>query len=360
MKKYIIISTYPETGSKNIGDQLITTALIEAIKFVKGSNIIIDVVWREESWEKIKDKIRSSDAIIFACLAIRPNMSTKEYPYLSKLLELDIPMGIISSGTSLPVNYLDKGTYDYVNNETRSLLQELDKKSVFFSTRGYLTQGFCDNIGLNKSKFSGDIAFFNKNNKINPFNINVEIKKIVVSDPHYSIEFMGSFITLIEGLGVVFPNAEIIIALHGNDQLIINYAKENGIQYEEIYKRKDDGLNIYDDADLHVGYRVHAHVSSLKRGMYSYLLEQDGRGCDYGLTINKKLSVPSYRQPKSKLDKVLTKLGFSIDTVSKSPVNQILAMIKQDRNQGFNKFSGLEQQINYFSKSTTDNLNLLP
>ncbi|NAZ55358.1 hypothetical protein GL177_18780 [Vibrio toranzoniae] len=360
MKKYIIVSTYPESGSKNIGDQLITSALIDAIKFVKGSKVIIDVVYRAESWEKIENKFESADAIIFACLAIRPNMSVVEYPYLSKLLTLNIPLAVISSGTSLPVTPWRGSVYNYVSDDTKEQLLALDKKAFLFTTRGYLTQQFCEEIGMTNTMFSGDIAFFDCMNEVKSFKRNKDINKIIISDPHYAKEFLESFDTLVKRVMDSFPQAQVIIALHGDDPLIKGYANDNDIDYQEIYKNKDDGLKIYDDADLHIGYRVHAHVSSLKRGVYSYLLEQDGRGCDYGLTINRKISIPSYRNPKSKIDSLLLRLGCNKKTVSTSPAEQMIALVNQDKLFGFEKFIGLERQIETFSDLLLSSLKKLP
>lgn len=361
MKKYIIVSTYPESGSKNIGDQLITNALIDCIKYKKGGEATIKTVWRAANWHEVECDFKEADVIIFACLAIRPNMIDIEYPYIENLLKLDIPLAIVSAGTSLNVSIPKKGTFDYVNEKTKKMLIELDKKSLFFSTRGYLTQAFCRKLGLKNSRFSGDVAFFNSGNTVKKFESNKTINKVVISDPHYSTDYISSFNTLYLGVRELFPSAEIVIALHGNDPTIIKYAIENKIKYECIYEQKNEGLNLYDTADLHVGFRVHAHVSSLKRGMYSYLLEQDGRGCDYGLSIERKVSVPNYRYPKTYVQRVLSKLfSVNIKNVSDSPAEQIVAMIAEDQIHDFKKFNGLDVQISSFSESILEDINKLP
>lgn len=361
MKNYIVVSTYPESGSKNIGDQLITNALIDCIKYQKGAEVTIKIIWRAADWSEVEFDFKEADVIIFACLAIRPNMVDVEYPYIKNLLSLDIPLAVVSSGTSLDVSGIEKGMFDYVSEKTREMLIDLDKKSLFFSTRGYLTQAFCRKLDLKNSRFSGDVAFFNKKNTVSKFKSNQTINKIVISDPHYSLDYISSFNTLYLGIRELFPSADIVIALHGNDPTVIKYAIENNIKYECIYEQKNEGLNLYDSADLHVGYRVHAHVSSLKRGMYSYLLEQDGRGCDYGLSIERKISVPNYRYPKTYMQRLLSRLlCVNIKNVSDSPAEQIVAMISEDKSRGFNKFNGLDVQISSFSESILEDISKLP
>jgi hypothetical protein len=39
-----------------------------------------------------------------------------------------------------------------------------------------------------------------------------------------------------------------------------------------------DGFDVYDRSDLHVGYRVHAHLYATSRATVSYLVAEDSRG----------------------------------------------------------------------------------
>ncbi|MCW8328232.1 polysaccharide pyruvyl transferase family protein [Photobacterium sp. SDRW27] len=366
MKKYVIVSTYPETGSKNIGDQLITTALVNLLKFVKGDEISISTVWREQDWDEIKEELNNADAIIFACLAIRKSMHCKEYPYLDKIIELNTPVAVIAAGTSLDVTKSKESAYEDFSKETLLLLEKLDKKCLFFTTRGYLTQAFCERINMNNTHFSGDVAFFDETYGAKKFEPNKIIKKIVISDPHRAKMYLNSFDSLVKGMRELYPTAEITVALHGNEPTIEAYAIREGLKVSKIYENRYEGLRIYDNADLHVGYRVHAHVSALKRRVYSYLLEQDGRGCDYGLTLEKKISVPNYL-PSSRFkllnlaDRVMLKFfGFNTCKASTVEVEEMIALIKNDSNYGFIKFNKLEEQICGFSTKLTESIKQLP
>lgn len=365
MTKYTIISTYPEAGSQNIGDQLITSSLIEAIKNVKGQTVTVDTVWREDSWDKVKTVLNGSEAIIFACLAIRPNFTIKQYPYIMNLLDCGLPLFVVSAGTALPVDTSGHTVFKYVSKEAEKALLKLDKQAISFTTRGYLTQAFCENIGLENAKFAGDIAFVSSDKDKLKFISGRKVQNIVVSDPHYAKDYLAAFDKLIKELKKEFKDAKITIALHGNDQTIVNYAQNENLPYLKIYDDRYSGLKLYDDADLHVGFRVHAHVSALKRRKYSYLLEQDGRGCDYGLTLERKISIPNYRKhtnsiAKKALQKLMRFLNININNVSSLPAEQIVALIKQDSKQGFEKFIGLENQIEKFSEDLINELNKLP
>lgn len=365
MKNIVIISTYPESGSKNIGDQLITDSVKSSILHIANSknvDVNIRTVFRADEWENIENIICDADFILFACLAIRYDMTIKEYPYIKKILEKDIPFGVISAGTSIRVHYKFENILEDFSKETVKILKTVGEKAKFFSTRGVLTQFICDEIGIDNSFFAGDIAFFSEGMSKTSFDRVKAINNIVVSSPHNPSIYNESLSTLISNLKSMFPDANITLAQHGENKFFKDFCKLKHINLVEIYKDKFKGLEIYDNADLHVGYRVHAHVSTLKRKKPSYLLEQDGRGADYGLTINVKCSVPSYidntEVSKNNVlniaDKVSRKIiGKTIlsKKISPVPANLISAMIRNDMQLEFSKFKYLDDQINWFSEN---------
>jgi hypothetical protein len=358
MKKSItVISTYPETGSRNIGDQLITDAVCNLIKTIEPETSV-HVVWRADSWERVHHLIEASDHVIFACLAMRKNMHTDEYPYLNDVINSGVPYSAISAGTSLPIHW-PYNLFNSFSKATTSLLREFAEKADFFTTRGALSQQVCEILGLDRVVMTGDIAFFDDNLAGLQFKANKSIENIVISDPHYAADFLDTFTTLLKGTKELFPGATITIALHGENPIIESYLLENDIKHEKIYLSKTDGLRIYKFADLHLGFRVHAHVSALKYRNYSYLIEQDGRGADYGLTIDRNISVAGYgvgRQRKS--FKTLLKLALRIPLASAergtTPAYKLLAMIANDKLHGFDKFEGLESQLQRFTCSLED------
>lgn len=353
--KIVIVSTYPKEGSKNIGDQLITNSLISAIKDIN-PNASFDIVFRADKWSSVKDKILKADHVFFACLAIRRFMDKNEYPWMSKVLDSKVPFSCIASGTDLLVNK-STNIYSDISSSASSLLSRINKQAVTFTTRGQMSQFFCESLGLDQCIFNGDIAFYNTKYAEQKFISHQDIRNIIISDPHRPKAYINSLDVLINGLKNIFPDANITIAQHGINPTIQNYCDKHNIKTVKIYEKPDTGLDIYDNADLHVGYRVHAHVSALSRRKYSYLLEQDGRGCDYGLTLEKKISIPSYINVPAVLkpNKVLEKLYFKATKqpiTSVSPAHQMLALIQGDKALGFEKFLNLEKQIEGFNKST--------
>jgi len=351
MKNFVIVSTYPESGSKNIGDQLITTCLrtllVDMVPDAK-----ISVIWRALTWDTVKDIVLGADHVFFACLALRPKMHNQQYPYLNEVVDSGVPFSVIAAGTSLPVEN-DTVIYDGFSDETHKLLRKVNDKAVAFTSRGGLTQEFCIRAGMDKSVFGGDVAFYDTLYDELRFSKGVDCRRIIVSDPHRALCYLDSLKVLIYGLRDLFPEAELVIAQHGFNRTIDKFCLEQNIKTEKIYEDRYEGLKIYDWADLHVGFRVHGHVSALKRRKYSYLLEQDGRGCDYGATLERKISVQNFCYPSSSCDFInLVKflLRRPVQKVaSVSPVYQLLTIIRQDFENDFERFCGLERQIYEFN-----------
>lgn len=364
MKNIVVISTYPEIGSKNIGDQLITDSVLGVIKHLaqkKGIEINIKTIFRADSWSNVKKIVYKADFIVFACLAIRNKMTEDEYPYLENILEEDIPFGVISSGTSIAVHDKTSNILESFSRKTISTLKKMDSQAKFFSTRGVFSQLVCKELGMNNSFFAGDIAFFSEDIRDKAFKLPKRVENIVVSSPHNPNVYKDSLTTLIIDLKKIFPNANLILAQHGESSFFKDFCNKQKIQLIEIYKDKHSGLEIYDNADLHVGYRVHAHVSTLKRKKPSYLLEQDGRGADYGLTINVKCSVPNYIDNIDVVEKIsiianrISKKILSTDVVdrvaSPMPAKLIVSMIENDLKTGSSKFNCIDEQVNWFSEN---------
>jgi hypothetical protein len=360
MKNFVIVSTYPESGSRNIGDQLITFCLKNLITDnIPGAEF--SLIWRADSWDNVKDVVLAADHVFFACLAIRPNMHKNEYPYLDKIVNSDVRFSVIAAGTDLAVAR-DVDIYKEFSKECIQLLHEVNNRADAFSTRGGVSQEFCRRVGLDKARFSGDIAFYDKKYNGVVFEKNTEIRKIVISDPHRAAAYIKPMGILIDELRNAFPDAKLLVAQHGVSKEIEGLCETKNVKIVKIYAERYSGLDVYDQADLHVGFRVHGHVSALKRRKYSYLLEQDGRGCDYGVTIEKKVSLPCYSTGKylfslTNLVKLIIGRPLTVKhEVSVSPAYQLMALIRRDVENGFERFLGLEEQIENFNKASEDTL----
>ncbi|NLS11060.1 polysaccharide pyruvyl transferase family protein [Nesterenkonia sp. MY13] len=340
------MSTYPEHGSKNIGDFLITQSLIAMIRRLSKVEPSILTVWRGDSWEAVKDTIMAADHVFFACLAIRPQMGDSIYPFASKLVEHDVRFSVHAAGTDLRVSGTEN-LYGGLDEDTVHLLREVATSATEFTTRGVLTQEFCRQLGLSKSRFEGDLAFYEPGRHGLPVTRPSQINTILVSDPHRAPQYMESFDALISGLMRMFPKASIKVVLHGLNPEIADYCASKWIECEPIFEDPEEGLAAYERGDIHVGYRVHGHVTALKKRKPSYLLEQDGRGTDYGLTMSRRLTVPNYPLP-TPVDKDAERVASQASVVAPQ---ELLALVRRDIESGFERFEGLGEELTQYSQA---------
>lgn len=332
-----VISTF-RGGRLNIGDHLITKATVKALNELFGEMVDVSVVFRAEDWELAKPIIENSDFIVFACLAIRRNQ-LRAYSFLDKVIDSGIPYGILAAGTSLPTYATRMNFARTIDEDDLDILKRLAQGARFFTTRGVLTQRFCEDLGIRHTTMEGDVAFIDSRFRDRVFSPPKNISRIAISDPHYSESFTESLEHLLKSLKHLFPEAQIDLLIHGVNEVIEEKATEVGLETINIYKDSQNGLDSYDDYDLHVGYRVHGHVSALSRRIPSYLLEQDGRGCDYGLTISRRISTPHFR-PRN--------VGHE-HTAGTAGVDQIITIIQTDLNRNFSRFDGLEVELENFA-----------
>jgi len=340
--KYVVVSTYPRAGTQNIGDKLIERSTAAALTRID-PDARVEAVGRDAEWGEVGGAFDDVDHVIFACLAIRNRMA-EVYPFLERLLDIGCPVSAISAGTSLKPHLPDLYGKGF-GAEDIALLRRFDGAAQVFTTRGALTQAFCARHGLGRAVLSGDIAFYDPRFDDRRFVPRDTVRRIIISDPHYAEDFADTFRRLAQGLAELFPEARIDCALHGVNPAIETLAREIGLGLRPIYLDPERGLDIYDEYDLHAGFRVHGHVSALQRRIPSYLLEQDGRGADYGLTLGRKISVPCYRaQLARKGDEAGPRRA-----VPPSAAEFLCALIAGDAAERFGAFLGFEAIVSGFS-----------
>jgi hypothetical protein len=340
--KVVIIST-ARIERPNVGDILICNSTINAIRHLYKCKIKIQVIFRTASWETVKNIIKEANLIIFACFAIRKNnaIDRDTYSFLSNIIQSGIPYGILAAGSNLNVSNTKLNFKNELCNEDIIELKNLASNALFFTSRGALTQSLCKKIGILNTTLTGDIAFFDKRFEKRKFMPLEKINNIAISDPHYSRLYRDSILYLINSVKEIFPNASIDLLLHGRNDLTKSLATEVGIKVHSLFHNIENSLDIYDKYDLHIGYRVHGHVSALSRRIPSYLLEQDGRGCDYGLMFFRKISVSSY-----------INLPIDNNQVDLAPIDILMSMIKSDCENQFKRFNKMEDDIKSINTNT--------
>lgn len=295
MSNYVIL-----TGSKNnAGDYLIKYRAKQIFLKERPDRQIIDI----NGWEKFNDEtlgvVNSSKALILmGGPALQKNMWPNIYGLRDNLDEIKVPILMMGVGW-----YSSQGdwenTYNYpLDDNTKKLLGRIKDSGYKSSVRDYHTMNSLWFHGVENILMTGcpayyDFNYLQKNIKV------PEIKKVGFS---LGVSFINS--SNMEKLmkdnilrcKKYFENCDFKVVFHHslNPEVYLNshnanskYLKkhnefaqwltENNIDYIDISGSAENLINFYSSVDLHIGYRVHAHIYMNSISKFSILLSEDGR-----------------------------------------------------------------------------------
>jgi len=368
---YTIVSTYPVEGTKNIGDRLIEQCTRRLIEDVTGVSDF-QVVFRADDLDRKVAEMNDSAAVIFACLAIRRDMIPKIYNMRKAVEEVRVPFVPLASGTNLrpaelAVDPIAART-DF-DGTTADFVRAVARKSERFSCRGEATYNAVRSFGVSNAAMTGDVAFYEPRFNGLKFKSRRGIERIALTTPHQPQIYADQFYALLEQCCDRFPAAEITVIVHGlTDWMDRERVAEAGARIRDIYAEDLGALDHYSEFDVHIGYRVHGHVSALKRRVPSYILATDGRGYDYAMTLrlgtiwNAWRVVPALPKAASPEDcnpapkptaRLLTRADMDI-------VGYMLDVVERDEVSGFDRFLGFEVEIEKFGKRLVDFIDQMP
>jgi hypothetical protein len=320
------------TGAKkNIGDYLIgdrAKALIS--EFVDDDILELD---RFKNLDPFLDQINSSRALI---LCGGPAYDAEIYPHiyplvsdLSKITVPIIPFGLGWSGK--PIFEPDNFKF---SPEAKKFLIELHQKIERSSCRDVLTEGILNNTGIQNVTMTGCPVWYSLPDMGKPGKKS-DIKKIVVTSPA-GRQLWKQSTDVLKTVKKEFPNAELIYSFHrgifpdGGTPLRqgLSYMLMSALGMLHGAKVVDvsfdlDRIKFYDNCDLHVGYRVHAHLYFLSKRLPSILINEDGRGL--GMTESLGQENLSITQPDM--------------------IDRLSALLKKHKADNFNWFDGVYQKI---------------
>ncbi|MDR1914486.1 MAG: polysaccharide pyruvyl transferase family protein [Clostridiales bacterium] len=135
------------------------------------------------------------------------------------------------------------------------------------------------------------------------FNPENKVNKICISEPSDSAHF-DMFVKLASFLRKRYPQAEVKALFHrgiAQDKFVnqtrayvnastVKELEKIGVESIDI-SYGTEGFNYYDKSDLHVGFRVHAHIYNLSRRKRSLIIEEDSRGTG----VNDALGLPGVK-----------------------------------------------------------------
>jgi len=332
-KEYYVTLT---GGKNNAGDFLIKYRAFNLFKNLRPDREIIDF----NEWEAIDDKklevINNSKALI---LLGGPGLMENLYPHIYKLRanldDIKVPILMMGIGwKDANGDWNDTYTYPLSNNSLK-LLNKIENSGYYSSVRGYHTLNTLQNHGFKNFLMTGCPAYYD----IDYIDKKIEYKEIKKVAFSLGVSFINSenmesqmknlILSLSEKYNdkifeVVFHHSldkEKIEKVYGKSHLghvlehleFVKWLETNNISYVDISGSAENLINYYNDIDLHIGYRVHAHIFMNSIRKFSILLSEDGRGKEVAKTIG-GIVIDAYTEYKKDfISKVLNKLlkGYS-------------------------------------------------
>jgi hypothetical protein len=293
------------TGSRNnAGDFLIRHRAHNLLAALRPDRKIVDRnAWEPFSEERLEEVNGAQALMLLGGPALRKNMYPSVYPLLPDLDRIKVPITIMGAGWhALPGTWEDSRNYKFTG-PTQQLLERVASDGAGLSVRDYRSLNALDRAGISGGMMTGCPALYVPEmigEDFTGFPVG-GVKNLVFS---LGVNFIGSAALerqakhLITGLRSAFSAAKLTVAFHhsidfqslkasygaGQDlsarrhQQIVQWLEAEDIAYTDISGGVDKLLALYEAADFHVGYRVHAHIFMCSHRKPSVLITEDGRG----------------------------------------------------------------------------------
>ena len=233
------------------------------------------------------EQLNSFDAIIFSGGPLyQPGLYRKGIPFVSPEIIHDVKPPVFFVGGGIHQNYytcsyspLDKLFYEKGIQGDNSM-----------GCRDIFTVKYLKHIGY-PAMLTGcpawyDLEYVDKTELIshNPGTIN----NICVSEPG-DVRNVELLLGLLEHLRKRYPDAKITLVIHRDklkDMMTQLPVLKNKFGIDTVnISGTVEGFSIYNDCDLHVGFRVHAHIYNLSRRNLTILFNEDIRGLGVNTTL---------------------------------------------------------------------------
>lgn len=273
----------------NAGDFLIEQRCRELLE-TNIDNAQIDVFKRNVSYDDRIECLNSYDLIVFGG---GPGFQARIYPdkipFVSNLQDIRARMAVLGwgwkgrSGGSAHIYKKNIFTKDMIR-----FISHISGQSQHIGCRDWCTVQMLKAQGFENAVMTGCPAWYcmdtiedlgTQHKKL----LNCEKPKIIISDAAFpqNVIYMEM---LLRTIREIYPHAYMKVLLHRGitkqNQRCLNDKLKEVLEFEtdDISGGGAEIFRQYDACDLHIGFRVHAHIYCLSRGIPSVLINEDARG----------------------------------------------------------------------------------
>ena len=262
---------------KNAGDYLIfqrAQALLRAERPTAEFRVA-------KSWIPLAEQMQRAELTSLQAIVIcgGPGYQHDMYPAVYPLGPLEDLPPIIPLALG---SFIYPGTEQQVqrfrfNGATVRLLDGVVNRPGHLGARDELTARLLSAAGYADVLMTGDPAWYDLE-MIDGSPDSPQVIRSIAFTPPANPTFFHQGRELLLGLIKRVGVANVVVVFHREWQLpFADIARRLGVAATDI-SGGSHGFRVYDQTDLHVGYRVHAHLYCLSRGRISYLVAEDSRG----------------------------------------------------------------------------------
>ncbi len=291
--RYILL-----TGSKNnAGDFLIKHRAKKLLSALRSDREILDWnVWEPFDEEKLSIVNASRALILTGGPALQKNMYPGKYKLHSDLRAIKTPIVSMGIGWSCERGEW-RDIHDYtLTPQTHALLRQMQEHGVMSSVRDYHSLHVLLSNGYTNTLMTGCPALYSLPHVAQSSVERGEIRRIGFSLGVSMRHSHSMFVQMQESLLLLrrlFPKAQIETVFHHSlepqkaqvgtkiravQQRFVAWLEREGFGYVDISGSAEALIEYYSEVDLHVGYRVHAHIFMSSISKRSILINEDGRG----------------------------------------------------------------------------------
>lgn len=292
-----MLSTYPELGSKNSGDDLLGKSLAKIVTFVKGEDIQIDTVSASDCRPDTIENFDQYSSVLVP--ALRPTLLGNSISpqnrgvLLEEAFKCNVPVFAIGSGWKAYPGVIEQSQRLKLEPKDLMQLQKLfgcqknSEASGMIACRDITTENLLINNNVNCYGTIGDCGLYD------PYLIESKciapkkVQSVAVSMPHNDFHKEMAYKIALELKKELA--CDVTITFHGYPK---SYQEEMSphwdrklINFEDLSGGAEK-LSFYDNIDIHVGFRLHAHIWFLRTRKPSLLLGEDGRGMGHLYTFS--------------------------------------------------------------------------
>lgn len=356
MSKYYVLLT----GSKNnAGDYLIKHRAKNLLRQWRPDREFVDM----NGWEPITDEalevINGSEALVLTGgPAVNVRMRPVVYALRENLNDIKVPITTYGVGWRAVDGRWSRTKGFGFNGESVELLQRVQASGLMASVRDFHTQNVLNDVGIERAVMTGCPALYSPEHLGAPLDPAEPIRGVTISlGVHFarSQTLEAQSKELVTATRELFPQAEVTVAFHHSttQDFAAAYGKNTplyaaqlqfmawldarGVAHVDLSGSADNLLQHYGAADLHLGYRVHAHILMTGIRKPSLLLAEDGRGFALKDVLGGHILDAFEAYDESKLLKAARKLGLNPDPYTAAPglAHDAVRRVKNDEQAGW-------------------------